>query len=81
MDMNNCPNCGEPISEGSKFCTKCGAQLGDTTPIDTNIEYEWECKYDGDTWNHKEVNITGYEIDSKTGKSKVKYTVIGDDIE
>ncbi len=38
--MNNCPNCGEPISEGSKFCTKCGAQLGDTTPIDTNIEYE-----------------------------------------
>ena len=22
-----CPDCGAPIAEGSKFCTKCGKQL------------------------------------------------------
>lgn len=27
-----CPNCGKQISDGSVFCTECGAQLG-RTPV------------------------------------------------
>jgi predicted nucleic acid-binding Zn ribbon protein len=27
--MKHCPNCGEQISEETKFCTKCGASLND----------------------------------------------------
>ncbi len=37
--MANCPNCGELVSDGSKFCTKCGTPIN-ATPIDNSIEYE-----------------------------------------
>lgn len=34
--MKNCSNCGAPLSENSKFCTKCGQAV--TSSISTNEE-------------------------------------------
>lgn len=31
----NCPNCGTPLSEGSKFCNSCGAPLPTVAPVQT----------------------------------------------
>lgn len=33
-----CPNCGEPIPDGAKFCYKCGASLGDGYSRDTRVD-------------------------------------------
>lgn len=30
--MPYCPNCGNPVDEGAKFCQHCGAQLTQTSP-------------------------------------------------
>ena len=27
----NCPNCNQPIEEGTKFCTNCGASVAQQT--------------------------------------------------
>ena len=32
--MTYCPKCGEPLSDGAKFCTKCGAKLEDYVPTE-----------------------------------------------
>lgn len=32
----NCPNCGTPLSEGSKFCNSCGASVQTYNPTSTN---------------------------------------------
>lgn len=34
--MNNCPNCGNPISGNINFCDKCGYQLVQITPAQTS---------------------------------------------
>ena len=33
-----CPNCGEPIPDGAKFCYKFGASLGDGYSRDTRVD-------------------------------------------
>ena len=33
-----CPNCGEPIPDGAKFCYKCGSSLGDGYSRDTRVD-------------------------------------------
>lgn len=33
-----CPNCGEPIPDGAKFCYKCGASLGDGYSRNTRVD-------------------------------------------
>ena len=34
--MAFCSKCGNQLTDGSKFCDKCGAPVGDTTSQDTN---------------------------------------------
>ncbi len=36
----NCPSCGSAWKEGNRFCTKCGYQLKETTPVtSTPVQY------------------------------------------
>lgn len=30
--MNNCPECGAPVSDGAAFCTSCGTQFSQAQP-------------------------------------------------
>lgn len=41
-----CPNCGEPIPDGARFCYKCGASLGYDYP---RRAYDSDRGYDNDS--------------------------------
>jgi membrane protein implicated in regulation of membrane protease activity len=35
IPVNACPNCGEELAHGARFCSSCGAATGDLPPVET----------------------------------------------
>ncbi len=58
--MNTCPNCGEKITYGAKFCTKCG------TPANMNAG---SGKAEQVTGNRKSYRIADFEDESIPGSN------------
>lgn len=58
----NCPNCNMPLSEGARFCSSCGAPLGEAAydrPVTQNDPYA-EPKVVLDSGNDKFMGILSY---------------------